>query len=106
MPLQAAEFSAHGKVKAFPARIADVVKVACVGTCGDELDVVAIKGAKNVGAPVRRRSARFPRSPSSSVCATTCFRSGSLAKSFGNPQGCSGFAHPSSMTLGARLASL
>jgi hypothetical protein len=40
------------------------------------------------------------------VRATTCFSGGSLAKSFGSPHGTSGFAQPSSMTVGARLASL
>src|SRR4029077_20908970 len=53
MPLQGADFSAHREVQALPAGTADVVKVAGIGRRGDELEVVAIEGAKNVGTPVQ-----------------------------------------------------
>jgi len=51
-------------------------------------------------------SGNDPRAPTSNVRATTCFRSGSLAKLLGSPQGWAGSEQPSSMTVGARLPSL
>ena len=63
MPAPAAGSSAHGKVEAFPPRAADVVEVACIGARGDELDVVAIEGAKHIRTPVQAAIRQIPAQP-------------------------------------------
>ena len=91
---------------ALPAGLAEVGEIAKAGLLRrDEQKIVVVFSAEPARAPAQ---VVFERSatPASKVLVTTCFSGGSLTSAFGRLHGSLGSAQPSSIAVGARLASL
>ena len=89
-----------------PARLAEVEEVAESGLLrSHKKQVVIVLTEEVVGAPVKRAPSLL-RIPTSNVRETTCLSGGSLTSAFGKLHGSLGSAQPSSIDVGARLASL
>jgi len=98
----------HVRLDALTPRLADILKeIAARNRARQKDDVVADVGAYS---PTFQRSVaspygvNLPRSPTSSVCATTCFRFGSPTKKLASVQGLAMLAQDNSAGVGARLA--